>query len=257
MNDASTKSSLSDRELLALIEELNRRGKLNKLATYFPATGPLRRELYKRHMRFFALGGRHEPGPECPPDCKGAPHRERLFMAANRVGKTESAGGYELTCHLTGRYPAWWPGLRFTHPIDSWAAGTTKTGVRDILQLKLLGTADIGRRELIGTGLIPGRDIVRVTPWHGVPGLAETVVVKSVFGGESVLAMKAYEQGRKSFEGTNKHVVLLDEECPLDIYVEAFTRTMTCNGHVLATFTPLQGLTPLILEFLPNGKLPI
>src|SRR5215471_15066906 len=25
-------------------------------------------------------------------------------QAANRVGKTEGAGGYELTCHLTGEY---------------------------------------------------------------------------------------------------------------------------------------------------------
>ncbi len=247
---------MPDLELLALLEERERRKQLNKLATYFPDTGPLRRELYQRHMRFFELGGRHQPGPECSLGCTGAPHRERLFMAANRVGKTEGAGGFELTCHLTGRYPVWWRGMRCTHPVDTWASGTTKTGVRDILQLKLLGTADIGRRELVGTGLIPGRDILRIMPWHGVPGLAESVVVRSQFGGESVLSFKAYEQGRKSFEGTSKHVVLLDEECPLAIYIEALTRTMTVNGHVLMTFTPLEGLTPLILEFLPNGKLP-
>ncbi len=38
-------------------------------------------------------------------------------MAANRVGKTEGAGGYEMTCHLTGRYPHWWEGRRFSGPV--------------------------------------------------------------------------------------------------------------------------------------------
>jgi hypothetical protein len=38
----------------------------------------------------------------------GAEHRERLLMAANRVGKTP-AGGMETAIHLTGRYPAGGP----------------------------------------------------------------------------------------------------------------------------------------------------
>ena len=33
------------------------------------------------------------------------PVNERAMMAANRVGKTWGAGGYETALHLTGRYP--------------------------------------------------------------------------------------------------------------------------------------------------------
>ena len=43
----------------------------------------------------------------------------RCFLAANRVGKTEGVGGYELTCHLTGEYPDWWEGRTFDDPIEA------------------------------------------------------------------------------------------------------------------------------------------
>ena len=89
-------------------------------------------------MEFFRLGAR--PG-----------FNERGFMAANRVGKTWGAGGYELTLHLTGDYPQWWEGRRFAHPVDAWAASDTAETTRDIIQRCLLGPTG----EL-GTGLIPG-----------------------------------------------------------------------------------------------------
>ena len=115
--------------LLSLLKEKERRTARRKLYTYFPDTGPLRRELYPQHIEFFRLGR------EVPTRC---------FMAANRVGKTEGGGGYELTLHLTGRYPDWWPGRRFNHPIDAWAAGDTNETVRDIIQLKLMGREEDG-----------------------------------------------------------------------------------------------------------------
>src|ERR1035441_9711521 len=86
-------------ELASLMQEQARRTARRKLLTDFPDTGPLRRELYQKHLEFFAAG----PG-----------YRERLMLAANRVGKTEGVGGYELTLHLTGQYPDWWVGRRFT-----------------------------------------------------------------------------------------------------------------------------------------------
>ena len=90
-----------------------------KIDTMYPETGPLRRELYPKHMEFFTAG---------------ASFRERCAMAANRVGKTEGMGGYETALHLTGRYPDWWPGRRFDHPVQWWAAGKTNETTRDIVQ---------------------------------------------------------------------------------------------------------------------------
>ena len=51
----------------------------------------------------------------------GADHRERLFMAANRSGKSET-GAFEAACHLTGIYPPWWQGHVFKRPVKMWCA---------------------------------------------------------------------------------------------------------------------------------------
>ena len=78
--------------------------------------------------------------------------------------------------------------------------------------------------------------------------------IRHVSGGTSVLGFKSYQQGRKTFQGTSQDFVWLDEECPLDIYTECVMRTATTDGLVWLTFTPLMGLTPLVLEFLPGGR---
>lgn len=217
-------------ELLALLREKERRASRRKLFTYFPDEGPLRRELYPQHLEFFKLG---------------AVCNTRCFMAANRVGKTEGGGGYELTLHLTGRYPWWWPGRRFEHPIDAWAAGDTKETVRDIIQLKLMGPENEP-----GTGLIPGDDIVRMVKRPNSGGALDFVEVRHSSGGISRLGFKSYDQGRKAFQGTEKHVVWLDEEADEGVRAECAMRLMTTNGMLIETFTPLRGLTPIVLKYL-------
>ena len=83
---------VSREALAAAVAERHRRTRERKIGTYYPDTGPLRRELYPKHLKFFEAGSRY---------------RERMMMAANRVGKTEGVGGYELVLHLTGEYPSW------------------------------------------------------------------------------------------------------------------------------------------------------
>lgn len=229
-----------------------------KLATYYPDDGPLRRELYPKHLQFFAGGGRHAPMPGCPKSCDGSPHRERLFMAANRVGKTEGVGGYEATLHLTGQYPAWWTGRRFDRPISAWVAGKTNETTRDIVQRKLFGKVEgsgPGKR-FAGVGLVPGDDIGGITWRGGFSDLADTVAIRHRAGGWSSLGIKSYQQGRGSFEGTEQDVIWLDEEPPLDIYTECLVRTMTTDGLVIVTFTPLEGMSEVVMSFLEGGKLP-
>lgn len=222
-------------ELLALLEEKQRRVSRNKIKSYYPDAGPLRRELYAKHLSFFSAG---------------PTHRERLMLAANRVGKTEAVGAYELTLHLTGDYPEWWAGRRFDKPIRAWAAGDTGKTVRDILQFKLLG--EVGS---FGTGVIPGDKIIGTTAKQGISNAIEAITVKHVSGGSSTVLLKSYDQRREAFQGTEQDVIWLDEEPPLDIYTECLLRTMTNNGMLMLTFTPLMGLSGVVLTFLPNGKL--
>lgn len=218
-------------KLVALLREVDRRQARRKFWTYFPDAGPLRRELYAQHLEFFRLGRTNST---------------RCFMAANRVGKTEGGGGYEVTCHLTGIYPEWWPGFKFDHPIDCWAAGDTNETVRDIIQLKLLGREEDGW----GTGLIPGDNIVKVQKRQNGNGAVDYAVIKHASGGTSRIGFKSYEQGRKAFQGTEKHLIWLDEESEEGIRAECALRLMTTGGHLIETFTPLRGLTPIVLKYL-------
>lgn len=199
------------------------------------------RSLYPKHIEFFRAG---------------ATHRERCAMAANRVGKTFGMGGYELAAHLTGEYPAWWPGRRFLKPIRAWAAGKTNETTRDIVQATLLGEilGSGATKRFSGTGVIPGRALGRPTWKQGVPDLADTIQVRHASGGWSALGLKSYQQGRGSFEGTAQHVIWLDEEPPMDVYGECLIRTATTNGIVMLTFTPLDGVSDVVRQFLPGQQ---
>ncbi len=72
----------------------------------------------------------------------------------------------------------------------------------------------------------------------------------------SRLGFKSYDQGRKKFQGTSKHLVWLDEEPPADVYDECMLRLMTTDGLMLCTFTPLEGMTEIALRFLPQVAAP-
>lgn len=207
--------------------------KHNKLLTLYPETGPLRRELYKKHMQFFAAGNDYQ---------------ERGVIAANRSGKSFGIGGYETVLHLTGLYPEWWSGRRFHAPIEAWAAGDTSETTRDIIQHILLGNPGE-----FGTGLIP-KDCILGNPTHraGVAQAVDTIRIRHVSGGTSWLGLKSFDQGRAKYQGTAKDVIWLDEEPPLDVYTECLTRLMTRNGMMICTFTPLNGLSDVVLLYMPH-----
>lgn len=171
-------------------------------------------------------------------------------MAGNRVGKTV-AGGFEAALHLTGRYPDWWEGKRFDRPVIVMCAGDTGQTTRDILQTKLLG--GLFTTDDWGTGIIPGECLdKRPQIKQGIANAYEGVQVKHVSGGYSDLKFRSYDQGRKIFQGFELDMFWADEEIPQDVYAEALIRTMTTGGICIMTFTPLSGLTPLVLDFMES-----
>ena len=162
-------------------------------------------------------------------------------------GKTTTVC-YELAAHLTGQYPKWWEGTRFSGPISSWACANTNDRAKEILQAKLLGAKDPPE-----AGMIPldcrGTPVNRM----GMSGAVKSISVKHVSGGYSALTFKSYDERRQGFEGTAQQLILLDEECPQDIFDECVIRTMTVGGVVMVSFTPLMGLTNVVEGFMPSG----
>jgi len=207
-------------ELLGMLDERERRVRMNRLRDYAP---------YPKQIEFHALGKEV---------------RERLLMAANQVGKTYCAGA-EVAMHVTGRYPQWWSGKRFDHAITAWVASETMEVSRDAAQRILLG-----RAHERGTGAIPGDDIVMVAPYPNVKDAVTMVRVRHVSGGESTIIFKSYDQGRTKFQGDSVEVVWFDEEPSEEIYSEGLTRTNATGGIVLTTFTPLLGMSKVVRRFL-------
>lgn len=207
-------------ELLALLEERERRARGNKLAAYAP---------YAKQREFHDLG---------------ASIRERLLMAGNQLGKTLSAG-YELAMHLTGRYPSWWAGRTWARPVVAWVASETMEVSRDAAQRILLGRD--GER---GTGAIPAECLLEVSPYPNVKGAVSQAKVRHSSGGQSLVIFKSYDQGRRKFQGDTIDIFWPDEEPPQDIYTEGLTRTNATGGMVLMTFTPLLGMSDVVRRFL-------
>lgn len=178
----------------------------------------------------------------------GAQFRERLLMAGNQLGKSET-GAYETALHLTGEYPAGWKGKRFDHPVRVWAAGVSSVLVRDVQQTKLCGPPGVDSE--LGTGFIPRAAFVdKPSLARGVTDAFDTISVRHISGGTSTLTFKSFEQGREKFQGEPVHVVWLDEEAPEDVYSECLTRTVATGGIVYCTFTPLKGRTPVVQKFM-------
>src|SRR5665213_1213782 len=167
----TTKLSVDKDELeyLELLEKMESELRYNQIKYMFPDTGPYRRELYPKHLKFMAAG---------------KDHSQRLFSGGNRTGKTNT-GAVETVYHLTGEYPDWWEGKRFLNPIQAWAAGVTNQSTKEIQQFALLGSIND-----IGSGLIPRDKILKTTKKPGVAGAVETIYIQHKSGGVSEATFK-------------------------------------------------------------------
>ena len=182
----------------------------------------------------------------------GREHRERLLMSANQVGKT-FCGAAEAAFHLTGRYPDWWQGRRWDRPVRGWVASKTAEVTRDTVQRVLIGEPK--DRSAWGTGLIPGDDILGWQVRSAVGDAIDSVLVRHADGRRSTLGFKSYDQGREKWQGETLDFVWFDEEPPLDIYTEGLTRTNATGGLVWMTFTPLLGMSEVVLMFMNDCEL--
>lgn len=177
----------------------------------------------------------------------GSTFRERLLMAGNQLGKT-FCGAAETAYHLTGEYPDDWLGRRWDRPTRGWAAGESALVVRDVQQRLLCG--EPGVESLLGSGMIPKNAILDTSLGRSVTDGFDLVQVKHKTGGVSILGFKSYEQGRKKFQGATQDFVWFDEEPDEEIYAEGLTRVTATGGMTFMTFTPLKGMSKVVVRFL-------
>ena len=125
---------------------------------------------------------------------------------------------------------------------------------RDLLQLPLFGRMEGG--QFMG-GLINQDKIVGYFSAQGTSGAMREVRVKHVSGSESIVQFWSYSQGQSAIMGDSVDWYHIDEE-PKDrtIYPQVLTRTATGDkgrgGRGILTFTPENGRTELVVNFMDN-----
>ena len=168
------------------------------------------------------------------------------------------AGGYEFGNVSTGWYPPWWDGWRTTEPGSFLVGSKTTRLIKRITQYTLFGRTlrdERGKFYVSGTGMIPFGAIVMGSAIFNpaAAGTLSEIQVKykdSAFE-TSLFEFASYDQGRALFEGTAQTGVWFDEEGDIELYSQALVRTMTTDGKVVTTFTPLDGMTEVVLSFMP------
>jgi phage terminase large subunit-like protein len=172
----------------------------------------------------------------------GTMFRERGLFGGTQVGKTET-GAFEMACHLTGEYPVWWTGRKWDRPVRAWCVSENMKMSKDILQKKLCG--EPGDVQAFGSGMIPKELFVggmegQVLAHSSEKFAFDTIYVKHISGGTSVLKFRTYSQGPIALQGESLDVVWLDEDPANDeIYSECLARTAATGGMLYITFTPL------------------
>lgn len=224
------------------IQAFSEHKKYNLIDSVFPEEGPFARVKYHRHVQFFDAG---------------LNHRFRVLGGGNGSGKSFS-GSVELTYHMTGEYPDWWKGHRFKKAIKVWVVCESGSLWRDSMQQALLGSVG----EEVGTGLIRKELIHDTKSMPGVPGAIGQIQTKHKKGGVSSVTVKTFEMGRNQFQAATLDLIIFDEEPPDEIYSECIARLRGVKGvkepgKCMMMFTPLKGLSDVVMRYLPNGRFPV
>lgn len=223
------------------IQSFSEHKKYNLIDSIFPLTGPFSRFKYHKHWKFFKAG---------------LTHRFRVLGGGNGSGKSFT-GATELAYHMTGDYPEGWEGCAFKKAIKVWVVCESGSLWRDSMQQALLGSVG----EELGTGLIRKDFLHDTKSMPGVPGAIGQIQTKHKKGGISSVTVKTFEMGRNQFQAATLDLIIFDEEPPEEIYSECITRLRGVKGikepgKCMMLFTPLKGLTEVVMRYLPNGRFP-
>ena len=228
------------RDYIQLLSDLEDHEKFNSIE-YLTPNEP--------QKRFWAMGAEDFPGDDVNTPGEKS---QRAFFACNRGGKSFGAS-WEISYHLTGRYPEDWVGKRFDKPIKALAASNTEEQTLLVCMAPLIGTDNRKNEDLIGTGMIPKESLILENCVGNRSGFRE-IAVRHVSGGVSTVRLSEYGKGAQALQGTAWDLIWLDEDVPEDVHGELGLRLITTKGHMLLTFTPKWRYSEVMQYFYENKE---
>ena len=242
-----------ERQTFAVVGETRTPGRRSvRLRVRLPQVSPFRLQRKKDrlirpvsttdHRVLYAI----DPAGKAECVCIRVAHPSQTYITNDFIVTHNTlSGGAEATFHATGNYPTWWQGRRIEQANNGWVGAPSGELVRDGAQRILLGQPGEW-----GTGWIPKASIVEVSRAQGIKDMVDSVTVRHISGGTSRIKFKTYDQGRLRWQSETLQWVWFDEEPPEDIYMEGLSRTNATGGFIWLTFTPLLGVSTVVMRFL-------
>lgn len=156
--------------------------------------------------------------------------------AGGQIGKSTAAMLLVNQCVRSGNIPGRpKPKLERSHALVIWILSESGQTTIQGPQQRLLGSYPTE----IGTGLLALKNIVRVTPAHGVSGLAQDVYCVTDDGQPVVIRLKQYAQQKQALTSEGVDLIVLDElPSDMGLFTELMQRVSATNGKILLVATP-------------------
>jgi phage terminase large subunit-like protein len=201
----------------------------------------------------------YHPHPDTQLIFHNSPATERAIIVGSQQGKT-TAASFEMAYCALGRWPAWHKGAHPSPPkieraakFIGWYASNSSQSVRDGAQEKLFGP--ISQKDGLGTGTIPLDAIEGVTMARGIANFIDTGTIRRADDGVALLQSRTFEQSVLMWQGVPVDLIWIDEDLGYDDrqYNEALARTISTQGRIICSLTPMLGTTPLVKRFADGG----
>lgn len=178
----------------------------------------------------------------------GKYHNQRFACWGNRTGKTYGVAR-EIFYHVTGLYPSWWNGYRFSRPVRVMCATENVDMCMKNLVAILFKGASASEKPAINEGFVNREEFN--------PCKIKDRYIQHVSGGESVIFFKSYKGGAKAMQGFQADIVWLDERPSLEVYTECLMRLAPFDEertHLIVTTWPEGGYSDIVNHFFTHTE---